>query len=82
MISISTLVWAVAGVMAGGAHSLGVKHSAEKANEWVAMIGLLRLLFVAVVLSTAAIFGFLFSAFAGWILGFAVTLAILFWKVN
>jgi hypothetical protein len=82
MISISTLLWTIVGATAGGTHSMALRHSAESANPWTPLIGLVRLVVVGVVLTAAAISGFLFSAFAGWIAGFVVTLLVLIQRVK
>jgi hypothetical protein len=82
MISIPSLLWTIAGAAAGGTHSLALRNSAEGASPWTPLIGLLRLVVVGVVLTAAAISGFLFSAFAGWIAGFAVTLLVLIQRVK
>ncbi len=82
MISISTLMWTFAGALAGGTHSMALENSATSKSEWTPLIGLLRLLLVGIVLTAAAIFGFLFSAFAGWIAGFVVTLILLFVRMK
>ena len=60
----------------GGTHSLALKHSSSNANEWAALIGLLRIVLIGGLLTAAAILGYLISAFAGWAIGFVVTLFI------
>ena len=77
MISMTSCIWAVAGVMVGGTHSLALMHSSSRINEWGALIGLLRIVLIGGLLTAAAILGYLFSAFAGWVIGFLVTLSIL-----
>ncbi len=82
MISLTTCVWALAGVVVGGSHSLALQHSAATANEWAALIGMLRIAAIGGLLTAAAILGYLFSAFAGWAIGFVVTLCILWVRMK
>ena len=74
--TVTTFLWAIAGVLVGGTHSLALKHSSSNANEWAAVIGLLRIVWIGGLLTAAAILGYLFSAVAGWMIGFVVTLLI------
>jgi hypothetical protein len=82
MITVSSLVWGVAGIATGGMHSAGIKSSVASTNEWVAANGMLRLLLIGGVLTSAAIGGYLFSAVTGWLLGFIVTLVVLYRRVS
>jgi hypothetical protein len=74
MISLTTVLWALAGLVVGGTHTLALKHASSQASEWGALVGLLRLALIGGLLTTAAILGYLFSAFVGWAIGFVVTL--------
>ena len=82
MISVPTICWAFAGALAGGVHSVGIRHSVEKHGYAMALIGLLRLAFIGCVLTAAAVSGFLFPAAAGWLVGFGVTLVLLFSRMS
>ena len=82
MISLTTCFWALAGFVAGGTHSFALKHSSSHVYEWAALIGMLRIVLIAGLLTAAAILGYLFSAFAGWAIGFLVTLCILWARMK
>ncbi len=81
MISMATCLWASAGFFAGGVHSFGIGQAAAQAGIWVAASGMLRLALVACVLTAAAIGGYLFPAVAGWVVGFALTMILLTWRM-
>jgi hypothetical protein len=82
MISAAAIFWALAGAVAGGVHSLGIRHSVLQTSHALALIGLLRLAVIGLVLTGAAISGFLFPAAAGWLVGFAATLVLFFWRMS
>lgn len=76
MISFSACFWTLAGVIAGGTHSLALRYSCDRASEWAPLMGLLRLVLIGGVLVVASLLGCLFSAFTGWLIGFGATLVI------
>ncbi len=82
MISLTTCCWALAGVVLGGTHSFALQRSCLLANEWTALIGMLRIFLIGGLLTAAAILGYLFSAFAGWAVGFVVTLIALWVRMK
>ena len=82
MTTLLTCFWVFAGVVAGGTHSLALKHSSAHAGEWVVLVGLLRLLLIGGVLTAAAMVGYLLSAFGGWATGFFVSLFVVMMRMN
>ena len=80
--TVTAFFWAIAGVLVGGTHSLALQHSSSNANEWAALIGLLRIVLIGGLLTAAAMLGYLFSAFAGWAIGFGVTLFIVMIRIK
>lgn len=66
--------WVALGLVSGVAHSLGLRRAAHQSLQWGPLWGLLRLALVGVVLTTAAIQGFLLPSVLGWSSGFFVTL--------
>lgn len=78
MIGVATCCWALTSLLIGVAHSLGIRQACRNPRGWLAALGILRLFGVGAVLTTAAIWGYLFSAFGGWLVGWLVSLGV-FW---
>lgn len=67
----TTLIWFVVGLLAGGVHATALWRSAHGLSIWSPLIGLLRLGIVAASLVAAAISGAVLANAAGWAVGFA-----------
>ena len=62
--------WLVVGLVLGVVHAIGIWRSAKHWTSLTALMGLLRLLAVGLGLATAALFGAILPAAAGWAVGF------------
>lgn len=79
MITVAACGWTLTSLLTGVAHSMGIQQAARNPQGWAAALGMMRLGAVGLVLTAAAIWGQLFPAAAGWLVGFAVSLALL-WR--
>lgn len=72
-------MWAVLGIATGALHAFSMWRAVQPPFRWAAA-GPLRLLGVAGMFVVAGIFGGLVPIVAGWIGGFPVTIAILYFR--
>lgn len=74
----ATPLWLAMGVLVGGMHAASLWHTTRRANGILAATGLLRLLVVGVILTTAAVAGGVVPVCAGWAIGFPAVAALLY----
>jgi hypothetical protein len=62
-------IWLAVGLAAGILHASMLWHAAHRLSVWSSLWGMLRLFAVAAVLVTAAVWGSILAAAAGWAVG-------------
>jgi hypothetical protein len=72
MTDMTTWVWFLTGLVAGLVHAAMLWRAARRLTVWTAVMGMLRLSFVAAVLVLAAIYGRILLTACGWAIGLAV----------
>lgn len=69
-------MWLAIGAVIGVAHALGIWRSVTHVGATSALLGLVRLLTIALVLTASAVLGGLIPAALGWVAGFFATVVI------